>query len=468
MSSCSPSSLVFDSSPSLKPLKASGSLPSFTKFSFFKLTPSYSDYNTLKASGTIPSLQDTLNEISKIKLPTLSNKDYSTLKASITPKSLDYTNFNFPKTTPLKASGTMPSWQDTLNKINEIKLPNLSNSEYNMFKASATPKSMDYSKFNFNFPKTTPLKASGTMPSWQDTLNKISKIKLPSLSDEMYNTLKASITPKSIDYSKLNTSMFGFKKNSLEASVSPISFLDKKKVPIIDYGEKEPFKNWLDEKDKLIFGTPEWNKKYNLPEFKPLKILNKEKIIFDWEKNLIGTNKSTFNSFEKKEPKVGSTEWYSKNSFNNYLTSSDAQETKDNYHLWNEDIKLLPINKLFGHKTNEPTSLFRKGAKSHFDLPIETIPIGDNYLIDHGVGRSMRAYKNGESSVFGVVDKERSYWNVQDIKDKKEFGPTKDERIDARADLNLWEDSTKIIDKERWRKLGDELLEQIKEKNKWK
>ena len=412
MSSCSPSSLVFDSSPSLKPLKASGSLPSFTKFSFFKLTPSYSDYNTLKASGTIPSLQDTLNEISKIKLPTLSNKDYSTLKASITPKSLDYTNFNFPKTTPLKALGTMPSWQDTLNKI--------------------------------------------------------SKIKLPSLSDEMYNTLKASITPKSIDYSKLNTSMFGFKKNSLEASVSPISFLDKKKVPIIDYGEKEPFKNWLDEKDKLIFGTPEWNKKYNLPEFKPLKILNKEKIIFDWEKNLIGTNKSTFNSFEKKEPKVGSTEWYSKNSFNNYLTSSDAQETKDNYHLWNEDIKLLPINKLFGHKTNEPTSLFRKGAKSHFDLPIETIPIGDNYLIDHGVGRSMRAYKNGESSVFGVVDKERSYWNVQDIKDKKEFGPTKDERIDARADLNLWEDSTKIIDKERWRKLGDELLEQIKEKNKWK
>lgn len=157
MSSCSPSSLVFGSSLSLTSLKASGSLPSIIKFS--QLKP-----ESLKASGTIPSWQDTLSKINKIKLPSLES-----LSSSSSPKSfIDYSKINFNslnnyKPNSLKASSSVPSWQDTINKIKDLNFPSLSNKDYSMFKASASPKSFDY--MDFKIPKFEPFKIKNNLES---------------------------------------------------------------------------------------------------------------------------------------------------------------------------------------------------------------------------------------------------------------------------------------------------------------
>src|SRR3989344_4106571 len=60
-----------------------------------------------------------------------------------------------------------------------------------------------------------------------------------------------------------------------------------------------------------------------------------------------------------------------------------------------KDIKQIPISKLYGHATNDAKKLFREGATTHQTNPIEVIGIGKNYMINDGVGRSMRGLKNG-------------------------------------------------------------------------
>ena len=410
MSSCSPTSLIFDSSPKLKPLKASGSLPSFPKEESFE------------SSGTNSSWENILKHLKEIKLPKLSNEEDNTFKASITPKSIDYSklNFNFPKEESFESSGTIQSWEKIAN---------------------------NFGKIDFGYLKKEEAKSSGSTEFSDSLIPKIDIWKMKNEDKEFKSSGTISSWKKAVEnLDKIDHSIFGFKKNSLEASVSPTSFLE----------EKEEFKT-NSNKETPLFGTSEWNKKYKIPEFKPITSFNEKKKenVFDWKKNMVGLNTPTLNLFEKKELEIGSTEWYAERGFKGKLSFSDAQEVKDNYSLWEKDVELFPINKLYGHKTDNPIHLFRKDAKSHFDLPIITIPVGDNYLIDHGVGRSMRAYNQGESSVFGVVKKNKNgekitYDCLDHLKTNAAFG---DEN--AKIDLNLNNKSEPITKKSFWDKFKD-------------
>ncbi|MBU1111828.1 MAG: RHS repeat-associated core domain-containing protein [archaeon] len=103
----------------------------------------------------------------------------------------------------------------------------------------------------------------------------------------------------------------------------------------------------------------------------------------------------------------------------------------------------IPINKLRGHETTDATHLFREGAKSHVNKPIDAIRIGDEYLINDGVGRSMRALKEGDSFVNANIVAE--YSDVEHLKTAASEGYGV-----AKRDLFFWERSTKIVDAKRW------------------
>jgi len=114
-------------------------------------------------------------------------------------------------------------------------------------------------------------------------------------------------------------------------------------------------------------------------------------------------------------------------------------------------IKKIPINKLYGHETNNPKNLFRAGAKTHHNNPIQVVRIGEEYMISDGVGRSMRAMKSGEKYVNAKMIGE--YNDAQELnylaKIKGRDGDV------ARLDKYWWENLvTKIDDVERWRKLN--------------
>ncbi|MBW3002958.1 hypothetical protein KY328_01020 [Candidatus Woesearchaeota archaeon] len=112
------------------------------------------------------------------------------------------------------------------------------------------------------------------------------------------------------------------------------------------------------------------------------------------------------------------------------------------------DVKKVPISKLWGHYTDDAKSLFRKGAKTHNTDPIQVIKVGDQYMINDGVGRSMRALKNGENAVNARVI--NSYASVDDMRDLASVG---DEF--AKSDLMWWTQRvTKIDDPARWAQLG--------------
>ncbi len=107
-----------------------------------------------------------------------------------------------------------------------------------------------------------------------------------------------------------------------------------------------------------------------------------------------------------------------------------------------EIIKGLFVNFF---ETENPKNLFRFGAKTSFDIPIETTKIGENYLIDNGVGRSMRAYKNDDPYVFGVVNDK--YGCLQNVKEDIEFGKDKNIRNIAKRNLHDFDKFNKIIGK---------------------
>jgi len=262
------------------------------------------------------------------------------------------------------------------------------------------------------------LKTSGTIPSWQDTLNKLDDIKLPNLFDDDYKIFKASASPKNFglenNFPILN---FGFKKKSLEGSVTTLSFLDIPKImgPLYgtpEYYVKNPFIYHETLNPSGIIGKP-------LERIKPIKML---KIDFD----------ST--PFMKKVHEKVFGKW-------NILD--------DNY----GKVQKLSIDLLHGHETTKPHKLFRPGARSDIVEPIEVIPIGKDYLIDHGVGRSMRAFSKGEDFVYGRVHKERKYFSIGNLKDKSEFHYG-DEREWAERDIIDWKDSSPITELERWKILA--------------
>lgn len=110
------------------------------------------------------------------------------------------------------------------------------------------------------------------------------------------------------------------------------------------------------------------------------------------------------------------------------------------------DIVQIPIEKLWGHKTDDAVSLFRKGAKTHHNNPITIIQIGDEYMINHGVGTTMRAVKSGEQSVNARII--GSYSSVDDLYAKAKYDKH------AAFDKHWWDNLvTKINDPERWRRL---------------
>jgi len=111
-----------------------------------------------------------------------------------------------------------------------------------------------------------------------------------------------------------------------------------------------------------------------------------------------------------------------------------------------DEVIKVPLKKLYGHATDDSSSLFKIGAKTHNKNPIEVIKIGEEYMISDGVGRSMRAYKKGEKVVNAKVLK--SYSNVDDLSKKAISSGS------ARLDKHWWNNLvTKIDDPNRWKKL---------------
>ena len=109
-----------------------------------------------------------------------------------------------------------------------------------------------------------------------------------------------------------------------------------------------------------------------------------------------------------------------------------------------DEIKKIPIEKLYGHKTDDFFNIFRKGAKSHVDTPIDVIQIGDKYIINDGVGRSARAAAKGDKFVYGKITD--FYSSIDDFKILNNVG-----------DSNFWvkafRNDKKIVDNGRWLKL---------------
>ncbi len=109
-------------------------------------------------------------------------------------------------------------------------------------------------------------------------------------------------------------------------------------------------------------------------------------------------------------------------------------------------VEKIPISKLYGHETTSAESLFRKGAPTHDSSPISVIRIGDEYMIDDGVGRTMRAINKGDKYVNARII--RDYPTIENLRWKAQFDDM------ARTDKLWWEKSvSKMDDSARWRKL---------------
>ena len=114
-----------------------------------------------------------------------------------------------------------------------------------------------------------------------------------------------------------------------------------------------------------------------------------------------------------------------------------------------EDIVQIPTNKLYGHATDNPLNIFREGAKTHLTDPIEVIQVGDKFMINDGVGRSLRAFRSGETAVNAKVI--RSYSSVDQLNTLAKEGYTT-----AKNDLVWLGRTTRIDDPARLMTLGIE------------
>jgi len=111
-----------------------------------------------------------------------------------------------------------------------------------------------------------------------------------------------------------------------------------------------------------------------------------------------------------------------------------------------DNIVKIPISKLYGHETTDVNRLFREGAKTHHSDSIEVIKIENRYMINDGVGRSMRALKAGEKVVNARVI--RTYPSVEEMSRISKYDNL------AKTDKIWWEKRvTKIDDSKRWKEL---------------
>jgi RHS repeat-associated protein len=79
-------------------------------------------------------------------------------------------------------------------------------------------------------------------------------------------------------------------------------------------------------------------------------------------------------------------------------------------------IEKIDIDKLWGHETTNPKNLFREGAKTHQTDPIRVIKAGNEYLIEDGVGRTTRAWANGEKYVNAIVDDSAKFKSIDEVR----------------------------------------------------
>lgn len=105
----------------------------------------------------------------------------------------------------------------------------------------------------------------------------------------------------------------------------------------------------------------------------------------------------------------------------------------------------IPINRLYGHATDDPVNIFRQGAKTDVNNPVLASKIGNDYLIHDGVGRSTRALANGQSYVNAKVITQ--YESMDELLVRNTLG-------DPKAMIDKWwidtAKPTKIDDPARW------------------